>query len=491
MKTKQILFFVTALIAVLVFAGCPATDEPTEKDLEEINFRDGNELINGGGERPSASNWPNPVQQSSIDPNNPSTKTLKRTAPTTAGVERQRIVHEVWVGIDTNADPRNVLGYKLVNSDKQFFDNVVIFHAGLTWDHWDSAYPDGQPPINRRHWCPKTGIHLHLHDRTQWILADWNKFIKPLKDAGLRVLICPLPSSGISYHTIGDWPGGNNIWNNRADSGGVWGNWQDICGVPGAKKWAKELADFCAEYNFDGIALDDEYGESPKGTGGLRSEIYSANATASGQNIFRWLRYFKDITTDEQYPTGKWVSVYYHRNGQNIPGSLAVASVDKNGNDIPSQTYSVNTVVDALFPAQYGVSTTSMTPSALETSRRGYVSNAFDGSGSSISVSPDTIGATTYTLMNGGYGIMMYFALRERQHYKTMKFFGPMGSMPESWLSLISNVLYRDGVWYEGPDHPKFPMQRGVNIWTNNTGALYKNSSVFGENPKDFASEYY
>jgi len=441
---------------------------------------------------PNAAEYPNPVPQPAIVDSDPLTRTLKRTAPNTDGTERQRVYHEVWIGIDTNADPRNVVGYKLSNSGKQFFDNVVIFHAGLSWDHFDDTNPPNYEPSTdaRKHWCPKTGIHLHLHDKTQWVLADWNKFIKPLKDAGLQVLICPLPSQGVSYHTIGDWPEGNSVWNNST-SGTRWGNYESISGVAGAKRWAKELADFCEEYQFDGIALDDEYGELPAGFD-KRSSIYSLPATASGQNIFRWLRYFKDITTDEAHPNGKWVSVYYHRNGTNIPGSLSLASVDKNGNDIAAKTYSVNDVVDALFPAQYGTATTNMNPSALDNSRRGYTSFAFDGAGSSISVGMDSIGQRTRTAMNGGYGVMMYFALQHRGHYQTLKFFDEaFGTQPDVWLSRISNVLYQDGVWYDGPDHPKFPSQRGIGVWTSNTGALYKPNPGPGERPRDYANDYF
>ena len=458
----------------------------------------------GEGKGPNASEYPNPVPQPAIDPANVWSKTEKRTAPNANGSARPRVYHEVWIGVDTNADPRNVVGYKLANSGKQFFDNVVIFHADLSWSHYDPDTRTEAVP-EKRGWCTEQGIngkgiHLHFPDKVQWLLKDRQKFLKPLKDAGMQVLICPLPSQGVSYHTIGDWPGGNNTWNNNGGGGGSnLGNYETIMGDAGARQWARSLAKFCDDYDFDGIALDDEYGELPTGHG-LRSSIYSLPDTASGQNIFRWLRYFKDMTTDTtpvpgypggRWPNGKWVSVYYHRYGGKIASSLTMASEKYDGTAIASRQYSINDVVDAIFPDQYG-EFTGGNIGGVNTSKKAYFSSAFDGAGSSISVSMDSIGQATRTAMNGGYGVFMYFALQHRGHYQTLKFFDEaFGTQPDIWLSKISNVLYQDGVWYDGPDHPKFPMQRGIGTWTSGTGALYKPNPGPGEQPSDYSSDYF
>jgi hypothetical protein len=71
------------------------------------------------------------------------------------------------MGIDTNTDPRCPIGYKLATSGKQFFDNVIIFHAGL------AAKNCGSLPVPAdNNYCPKTGLHLHWSDEIQWLIAN-------------------------------------------------------------------------------------------------------------------------------------------------------------------------------------------------------------------------------------------------------------------------------------------------------------------------------
>jgi len=531
MKKFFVVFLATLLLLV---SGCPETDDPPTiytvthvydwgtgqgpVDPTDPGTNPGGPVVIPGDKpgdqmaRPNPTQWPNPVKQDPINPSDPSTRTLKYTTrdynadgSLKPASSRTRIKHEVWIGLDTNADPRNAVGYKLVNSGKQLFDRVVLFHATLAWDHLDPSSPGGIPPLEKRNWCTRNDIHLHLHDRIQWLLADWNKFIKPLKDAGMEVVLCILPSGqGLCYSSIGDWPGGNSQWNNDTKSGGVYGKWEDICGVAGAKRFAKELADFCAQYDIDGIVLDDEYCNAPAGYG-LRSSAHT-ESSAGAQNVFRWLRYFKDITTTrlangEPDPNGKWpngkiVSVYGHKVGAAIPLSLALESVYYNGStpvSIPSKTYNIKDVVDGCSPGQYGPITASGGNSSVPNAQKALWATAFDGAGSSVSPDGYTLPNHAAQALNGGYGMVMYFALRERSWYNINKYFSiKMGSQLEDWATYMTEVMYKDGVWYDGPDHPKFPMQRGAGIWTTGTGALYRprNQTPLGQHPSDYANDY-
>jgi len=96
-------------------------------------------------------------------------------------------------------------------------------------------------------------------------------------------------------------------------------------------------------------------------------------------------------------------------------------------------------------------------------------------------------------LMAGGFGHIMYFALRHRTHYGHNDFFipGTVGRQLEDWASPWTSVLYRDGVRFQGRDFPFFPAQRGGYGSTRGLGPLHRPEPIpFGEHPRDFADQY-
>ena len=448
--------------------------------------------VTGGGR------WINPVPQPPIIASDPGSQTFKHMAINYSeqGVflnnlnTNPRLKHEVWIGLDTNADPRNVLGYKLINSNKYLFDRVVLFHAVLAWDHLDPSSPGGMPPVDKRHWCNRTDIHLHLHDRIQWLLADHDKFIKPLKDAGMEVLICPIPGNqGICYSGIGSWPGSTN-WDTHQASGGVWGPWSGIGGGANTLRFVRELVDFCDQYDLDGIALDDEYCDVMVSGYGLRNSAHSQGSNTNGQNnIFRWLRYFKDMSTNEKWPNGKLVTVYSHRIPANLPTNLTFESYRYDGSSIPSRQYHVREIVDGLSPGSYGSFQGNLAPAAVPNSQKSPLAIAFDGMGPVVAPTVHAIAGHATNVMRGGYGMIMYFALQHRGHYNSMKYFtNQTGSQLEDWMNEMTAVLYRDGIWYDTYDHPKFPVQLRGN--TGGTGALL-NTSPTAPHPRNFTTDYF
>jgi hypothetical protein len=446
-KQKRAVIIAIALMSLaVVYTGCPTedADEPGEKTIPDTTQ--------------------GPVPQDAIDPNNPETKRNKKVAN-----DGQQVIHEVWMGIDTQADPRNAIGYRLATSKKQFFDNVVIFHSGISWDHLDPDRGGNRPAEAQTAWCPQTGIHHHLDSKTQYLLDNYDRYLKPIKDAGMRLLICPLPGGqGVTYGTIGCWPGGDDVWQQEMQ-------YPYPADDAFAREWARSLADFCAQYNFDGIALDEEYGDVSSGKGyGLREKCKTQNAAIGGQNIFRWLRYFKDYTTDASHPNGKWVSAYWHeRYVQNLPETLSVD--DPRTADVDNRSFSINDVVDAAFPSSYG--STMTRANGLTKEKIGYTSIAFDAF-SNVSISPDAIKGTINTMMRGRFGVIMYFALRERRNYSSIPFFGAIGTMPEDYLTRIAEVLYRDQVIYEGQDYWKFPIVDG-----QAEKSLAEYGSLYGHRP--------
>ncbi|MDR2476425.1 MAG: hypothetical protein LBD18_01390, partial [Treponema sp.] len=431
---------VVLLVSLLfLFTGCPTEGEETTNNSNTEDL---------------------PVEQDPIDPANPRSQIDKKVDG-----GGQKVVHEVWMGIDTNADPRCAVGYKLAASKKQFFDNAVIFHSDLAWKDCGGT--------QEQNYCPKSGLHLHYTDETQWLINpdDYNTYIKPLKDAGIRVLLGILPCShGVTFGNVGSWPM-EPLWSWQENTGEEYPLDEDA-----ARALAQEWADACEQFGFDGIALDDEYGDLPAEVGvpargkylvypTHNGQSYGSGAALSdawkkgGENVFKLCRYFKDLTKDTEHPNGKWVSIYEYNYLSRIPSSLTV----------DGQNYNVADVVDASYPASYG---TVALQSSIGSPKSNYgcLSIAFDAF-AEVTTPPNMIKSRMNTLLKNGYGVVMYFALKERRFYSTKPFFGPTGTMPEDYLSRIAEVLYKDTVIYEGPDYLPFPVER--NGSTQGTGALY------------------
>ena len=115
---------------------------------------------------------------------------------------------------DTN--PLNALEYVLEDG-QLFFDAVVLFSGNI---HWDTQ--SGKP-------------YMHYNDNVTALLKDKDKYIQPLRDRGIKVLM------GVLGDHDGSGPG------NLTEKG--------------AEVFAEHLAEMCVEYGLDGICMDDEYSE--------------------------------------------------------------------------------------------------------------------------------------------------------------------------------------------------------------------------------------
>lgn len=115
----------------------------------------------------------------------------------------------------TGINPLNHLGFTLKNSNKLLIDMVIMFSAGMKID-------------------PESGrIYLYCGGKFNDYLQNSDKYIKPLRDRGIKVLISILGA-------------------------------REACGVSNlndetAKEFAQELNRFCKAYNLDGVFFDDEY----------------------------------------------------------------------------------------------------------------------------------------------------------------------------------------------------------------------------------------
>jgi len=114
--------------------------------------------------------------------------------PPLAGVMREKL--------DVNGNPVKTLVYIEVNDNNPLnagsyiledgtflFDYVVIFAANIR--NRDCTQD------NDVHGCTKTGVHLHLNENVRHILENRTKYIVPLQEKGIKVLL------GL----LGDWDG--------------------------------------------------------------------------------------------------------------------------------------------------------------------------------------------------------------------------------------------------------------------------------------------
>ena len=602
---KKLLFVFIAIGFAVIFSGCQVDPPRTDWEWEDGTLRRGDQWYLNPPLYAGRYRWPNALPQPENDPNDPRTFPVKRTflnfkegyvqATDDDGYllyddsgnpimvlgliprphftpQHPRLIHEVWIGLDTNADPRNVLGYRLANSGKLFFDRVVLFHSVLAWDHLDHGSPiPTDPPAERRHWCIRTDIHLCLHDRIQWLLADHEKFIQPLLNAGLEVLISPLPGGqGICYAVIGDWPGGqastpatrysdelaagragNATWLTAPASGSQFGPWEYIGAAQGfdvhgnpfnhARRFALDLVLFMEEFGITGLALDDEYCNASGVGFGLRHSAHQAGNSVRGrENIFRWLRYFKDLSTvrcsptcsgwfeywgpdatrpvgapglhvhnppaefrvrgtgircyDCPHPNGFAITNYVFGHTGSLPVTLYVDVLERYDHFpghrvVGRRNWHLNDIMDGGTPAIYGVANRTALGN-VHRSRRGFVPIAFDGAGAQVRPGVHDIARYAGEKVRDGWGMIMYFALRQRSHYATRNYFtNAIGSQLEDWATTMTEVMYLDGMFHFGPDHNFFPVQRGGS--TAGTAALHHPNPPSGAHPRYFWDDYF
>lgn len=116
-----------------------------------------------------------------------------------------------------DVNPLNVMGFTLKESGKQFFDIVVLFSANINFNS-------------------RTGrVYVSRNENVQALLDQREKYLKPLQDRGIKVVL------------------------------GILGN-HDISGISTlgpelAKDFAQDVKNVCDAYGLDGVFLDDEYTE--------------------------------------------------------------------------------------------------------------------------------------------------------------------------------------------------------------------------------------
>lgn len=114
-----------------------------------------------------------------------------------------------------NVNPLNNLRYTLKSSGKPLIDAVILFSANINYNE-------------------QTGrVYIKCNDNLKAQLANYDKYIRPLKDAGIKVILS----------IVGNW-----------DRSGI-ANLSDET----ARYFAREVKAMCDAYDLDGVFYDDEY----------------------------------------------------------------------------------------------------------------------------------------------------------------------------------------------------------------------------------------
>lgn len=120
-----------------------------------------------------------------------------------------------------DANPLNVLEYKLEDGS-YFFDALVLFSGNMGWDA-----NSGTVRFNAR-----TGQEI-INANTATLIAEWETYIKPIHDAGIKVYMGIMP-----HHT----------------QAGI-----ETLSFKGCKWFAEDMAQIIKNCQMDGVFLDEEY----------------------------------------------------------------------------------------------------------------------------------------------------------------------------------------------------------------------------------------
>ncbi len=150
--------------------------------------------------------------------------------------------------VETNDwDIRNMGQFILKDSKKPVFDIVVLFAANMNYD------------------IPKGKRYLSFNDKLQPILKDPDKYIKPLKDRGIKVVVDILPNhQGVGYYNFQ--------------------NYEE------ALEFARDCKQYADKYGFDGYDIDEEWADYHK---------LKQKPTKGNESILWFMRAMKEVMPDK------------------------------------------------------------------------------------------------------------------------------------------------------------------------------------------------
>ncbi|AMD86130.1 protein of unknown function [Capnocytophaga haemolytica] len=179
----------------------------------------------------------------------PLTETSKKPMPpgTYACPDRKEPMKMVAYVETNDWDIRNMGQFILKESKKPVFDIVVLFAANMNYDL-------------------KAGRRvLSFNDKLQPILNDPDKYIKPLRDRGIKVIVDILPNhQGVGYFNFQ--------------------NYEE------ALDFARQCKEYTNRLGIDGWDIDEEYADYHK---------LSSKPSVGNQSVFWFMRAMKEVMSDK------------------------------------------------------------------------------------------------------------------------------------------------------------------------------------------------
>lgn len=181
-----------------------------------------------------------------------------------------------------DANPLSVLEYKLADGS-YFFDALVLFSGNMGWDAGTQSVR-----FNAR-----TGESV-INSNTDALVREWQTYIKPIHDAGIKVYMGIMP-----HHT----------------QAGI-----TTLSYDGCKWFAEEMAEIIRDCQLDGVFLDEEYVGSDGGT--MTAEWSTPRASKYGSGAYFAYQMKKQMAAVCSWPTdvavytwslgGNWKTVIDH-----------------------------------------------------------------------------------------------------------------------------------------------------------------------------------
>jgi len=261
----------------------------------------------------------------------------------------------------------NVGSYTLEDSGIPFFDIAVVFAANIRYD-------------------ATTGeVYLKYNDNVTHLLNNRDKYIKPLQDKGIKVILGLLGDH--------DFVGLGNL---KGES---------------LRNFAKQCKIAVDTYGLDGVDFDDEWSNYPTSTNAT-SQWYPEWA-ASGTKMARLI-----IETRRLMPD-KIITVFEYNQGSSIPNMVdGIKMTDI----IDHSMYAMYSNSSMIRSSNIGMPKEKFSPTAV---------NVTQGNGSSF-MSSANLGTVSTRIKDQGYGLIFFYDLRA-------------ADMSEHF-SYASNALYGENV---------------------------------------------
>jgi hypothetical protein len=376
----------------------------------------------------------------------------------------------LYIEVNDN-DPRIALGYVLESSETPFFDYVILFAANLRNRDCLNEFP-------KNHLCNKQGVHLHFNGNVQHILDNRDKYIKPLQDRGIKVLLGLLGDwGGVGFGTFETWPM-EDVYPWAENNNGATYPYT----AAARRAFLTEVKNAVDEYGLDGVDFDDEWASANQTQKGLA--VYPTQASYYGAATARnaaWARCgvnFANLLVEARDVLGteKIITVFEWQSARWMPPKVTV-----NGEEHDTHEY-----YDFITEAAYGSwvaygynSGTAATAATCNRPLKKYAPIGIDICGGDNPGAPrppisggTPLGARGATIANWNrdnpdnyYGVNMFYALQSQA--TASKPFGSQANpklwdssrsrtlAQEEYLSLLSYPLYGENVIYIGKDYPQ------------------------------------